>query len=74
MADETKPEQMETEGENPFVELALYTEQPKLEIVSPQGPTAALLLHERMFELAVPHSQQRGLVQLAAFQEADCGH
>ena len=67
VADELN-QQMETKGETSVVELALYTEQPKLEIVT-AGPTAALLTAREDFELQCT-IRNSGLVPLEPIHEA----
>ncbi len=67
VADELN-QQIKTKAEASVVELALYTEQPKLEIVS-TGPTSALLTAREDFELQCT-VRNNGLVPLEPIHEA----
>ena len=61
-------QQMEAQAETSVVELALYTEQPKLEIVT-VGPTAALLTAREDFDLQCT-VRNNGLVPIEPVHEA----
>ncbi len=61
-------QQMEAKTEASIVELALYTEQPKLEIVT-AGPTAALLAAREDFDLQCT-VRNNGLVPIEPIHEA----
>ena len=61
-------QQMEAQAETSVVELALYTEQPKLEIAT-AGPTAALLTAREDFELQCT-VRNNGLVPIEPIHEA----
>lgn len=67
VADELS-QQMEAKAEASIVELALYTEQPKLEIVT-AGPTAALLTAREDFDLQCT-VRNNGLVPIEPIHEA----
>ena len=60
-------QQMEAESETAIVELALYTEQPKLEIIT-AGPTAALLTAREDFDLQCT-VRNSGLVPIEPIHE-----
>ena len=60
-------QQMEAESETAIVELALYTEQPKLEIIT-AGPTAALLTAREDFDLQCT-VRNNGLVPIEPIHE-----
>ena len=61
-------QQMEARAESSVVELALYTEQPKLEIVT-AGPTAAILTAREDFDLQCT-VRNNGLVPIEPIHEA----
>ena len=61
-------QQMEVKAETSIVELALYTEQPKLEIIT-AGPTAALLTAREDFDLQCT-VRNSGLVPIEPIHEA----
>ena len=61
-------QQMEVKAETAIVELALYTEQPKLEIIT-AGPTAALLTAREDFDLQCT-IRNNGLVPIEPVHEA----
>ena len=61
-------QQMEAQAETSVVELALYTEQPKLEIIT-TGPTAALLTAREDFDLQCT-VRNNGLVPIEPVHEA----
>lgn len=67
IADE-RTQQMEAKAETTIVELALYTEQPKLEIAT-AGPTAALLTAREDFDLQCT-VRNNGLVPIEPIHEA----
>ena len=67
VADELS-QQMQVKSETIVVELALYTEQPKLEIVT-AGPTAALLVAREDFDLQCT-VRNNGLVPLEPMHQA----
>ena len=67
IADELS-QQMQAKSETTVVELALYTEQPKLEIVT-AGPTTALLAAREDFDLQCT-VRNNGLVPLEPIHEA----
>ena len=59
---------MEAKTERSIVELALYTEQPKLEIIT-AGPAAALLIAREDFDLQCT-VRNSGLVPIEPIHEA----
>ena len=67
VADELS-QRMEAKAETAVAELALYTEQPKLEIIT-AGPTAALLTAREDFELQCT-VRNNGLVPIEPIHEA----
>ena len=67
VADELS-QRMEAKAETSIVELALYTEQPKLEIIT-AGPTAALLTAREDFDLQCT-VRNSGLVPIEPIHEA----
>ena len=67
VADELS-QQMEAQAETPVVELALYTEQPSLEIVT-AGPTVALVAAREDFDLQCT-VRNNGLVPIEPIHEA----